>query len=312
MKKILIVVAVLLCALLISYLALPAKLQISKVALLSSNKRKAYRCLTEEHLLNKFLERSNAPSIQPGYAFTNNGLTFLFRQRMFDLVEVGIVSGQDTLESFISLRELSPDSSALQWSSTLPPTNNPFSRISNYWKGRKVYNSMSEILERYEKLVVNDEEVYELKIERALVTDSLLVTTKKTTPLYPTRSEYYAMINQLQGYIREAGAAPANFPMLNISTTDSTSFITTVAVPVNKVLPGKGDITFKRMFPGNILITEVRGNTEAIEKGFRGLNNFVSDYQLVPPAISFQSLVTDRMAQVDSSQWITKLYFPVY
>ena len=313
MKKILILVAILLLALVISYFAIPEKLQISKVALLSSNKRKAYRCLTEENLLNKFLEKStNDAKSDTGYAFTHNGISFLFRQRMFDLVEVGIVTGGDTLESFISLTELSPDSSSLVWSSSMEAASNPFTRMSNYWKGRKVHKSMSEKLDRYQQLVVNDDEVYGLKIERSQVTDSLLVTAKKTTTAFPSREEYYGLINKLQQYIAHSGAAPSNFPMLNISTADSTSFITTVAVPVNKVLPGNGEIAFKRMFPGNILITEVRGGVDAVEAGFSGLNNYVSDYQLVPPAISFQSLVTDRLVVKDSSQWITKLYFPVF
>ncbi len=313
MKKFLLVSAVLLAALIVSYFVIPRELQISKVALLSSNKRKAYRCLTDESLLNQFLKKQDGGAKVGGSSsFNHNGITFQFRQRMFDLVEVGIVDGSDSLESFITLTELSPDSSSLVWSTSMAPTNNPFSRIGNYWRARKIHQSMSEILEQYTRLVSNDEIVYGLKIERAQVTDSLLVTTKKTSSVAPTKEEYYGMIQQLQQYVAETGASPANFPMLNISTADSTSFTTTVALPVNKVLPGKGDISFKRMFPGNILVTEVKGGTSAINWGFQGLNNYVSDYQLVPPAISFQSLVTDRLAVQDSTQWITKLYFPVF
>ncbi len=100
--------------------------------------------------------------------------------------------------------------------------------------------------------------------------------------------------------------------MLNIAMIDSNHIETTVAIPVNKEIKDNGSIRFKRMFPGNILTAEVKGGMNTVEEGFRQLNNYVSDHQLVPPAISFQSLVTDRLTEKDSLKWITKLYYPIF
>jgi hypothetical protein len=37
----------------------------------------------------------------------------------------------------------------------------------------------------------------------------------------------------------------------------------------------------------------------------------VQDHQRVAPAIPFQSLVTDRTKQPDTSKWVTRLYWPI-
>ncbi len=66
------------------------------------------------------------------------------------------------------------------------------------------------------------------------------------------------------------------------------------------------------MFPGKILSTEIKGGEYAVETGFKELSNYISDNQLTSPAIPFQSLVTNRVMEPDTSKWITKLYYPIY
>jgi hypothetical protein len=62
---------------------------------------------------------------------------------------------------------------------------------------------------------------------------------------------------------------------------------------------------------GNILITEIKGGSASIDKAFKEMENYVSDYRRTPPAIPFQSLVTDRMKEPDTSKWITRIFYPV-
>jgi hypothetical protein len=92
---------------------------------------------------------------------------------------------------------------------------------------------------------------------------------------------------------------------------DSVHYQTMVAIPVNKPLPGRGPILAKRMVPGNILVAEVRGGTAAVEEGFRQLDAYVSEHRTRPPGLPFQSLVTDRRTEPDTSKWITRLYYPI-
>ena len=62
---------------------------------------------------------------------------------------------------------------------------------------------------------------------------------------------------------------------------------------------------------GNILITEVKGDNKEIQKAYTQIQHYISDYKRIAPAIPFESLVTDRRKQPDSSQWVTKIYYPV-
>jgi hypothetical protein len=62
---------------------------------------------------------------------------------------------------------------------------------------------------------------------------------------------------------------------------------------------------------GNMLVTEVKGGQIEVNKASVQLLNYISDYNRTAPAIPFESLVTDRRKEPDSSKWITRIYYPV-
>ena len=66
------------------------------------------------------------------------------------------------------------------------------------------------------------------------------------------------------------------------------------------------------MVLGNILKAEVTGGLDRVKEGETELANYVDDYHKLSPAIPFQSLVTDRISQADSTKWITRLYYPIF
>ena len=62
---------------------------------------------------------------------------------------------------------------------------------------------------------------------------------------------------------------------------------------------------------GNILVTEVKGGKAEINKAYKQIMNYMADHSRTPPAIPFESLVTDRRNEPDSNKWITRIYYPV-
>ena len=66
------------------------------------------------------------------------------------------------------------------------------------------------------------------------------------------------------------------------------------------------------MVLGNILVGEVKGGLSTILNAEKQLANYVFDYGKASPAIPFQSLVTDRSLEADSSKWITRLNYPIF
>ncbi len=314
MKKILLLVlVVIILGLISSLLLIPNNIKITKVGLLQANKRTAYRCLSQEDLMQKYLVTPGASAtIDNGLNIIFNNTGFQFKPGVLDVVYVGINHKEENLKSVISLSEINSDSTALEWSTTLISSKNPVKRIQQYFHAQKIHESMASIIASLQEFVIKKENIYGLNVQRTMVTDTLLVTTKTTTKEYPKKEFYYDMIKILQNYIGNQKAASVNYPMLNITPLSNNQFAVTVAVPVNKALPDNNSIAFKRMIPGNILVAEVKGGTKTIEKAIRNLNNYATDYQLVAPAIPYQSLLTDRMMEPDSAKWITKLYYPIY
>ena len=62
---------------------------------------------------------------------------------------------------------------------------------------------------------------------------------------------------------------------------------------------------------GNILVVEVRGDQQTINEAIKQIEKYITDYQRSIIAIPFQSLITDRSKESDSTKWITKIYYPV-
>jgi hypothetical protein len=154
------------------------------------------------------------------------------------------------------------------------------------------------------------ENLYGMKIERVVVQDTLLVYEERKFATLPSTLDVYSLVRVLQNKIKTAGLQETNYPMLNILKIDSTTWKAMVAIPINKQF-ANADLSFRKMIKGYILVGEIKGGQYNIQKGIEEMSNFVSDYSKVPIAMPFESLVTDRSTQPDSSQWITRLYFPV-
>lgn len=102
--------------------------------------------------------------------------------------------------------------------------------------------------------------------------------------------------------------------MLNLSTTDSLSFTCMVGLPIDRIVETSynSSTRFVRMVPGQFLTAEVKGGPYTIKKAHQMMQLYFQDYKRTAMAIPFEYLVTDRLAEKDTTQWITKLYAPVY
>jgi len=85
-----------------------------------------------------------------------------------------------------------------------------------------------------------------------------------------------------------------------------------VAIPTKSDLQSEGKFQLKKMVLGNILMAEVKGGVHIVMKGENELTNYMDDYKKLSPAIPFQSLITDRQLETDSSKWVTRLYYPIF
>lgn len=295
------------------YIFIPSKVYISTTNYIGAGQNAAFRALTDGPLINKWwYDSSTQTSEKKDTALPYNKSFFTIQKGMLNVVAVGIQHNSLQLESYINILDISKDTSLLQWKTEMAMSNNPFKRTWQYLQARQIKNDMSGVLERLKNFMTQEENVYGLNIKRGKVTDTLLVATQTQTTGYPAPTDYYELIKKLKDYIQSNGAQETDYPMLNIEALDSNKYKAMVAIPINKNIPNSQTIVSKRMVPGNILTADVKGGVHTINNGIKEFNYFISEHEFSSPAISFQSLVTDRLNEPDTSKWITKLCFPVY
>jgi hypothetical protein len=313
MKKLLILVAGFFVLLLLSiYIFIPQKLEISKTEHINCNINGAYRLLSDKNSWNKWWPVNDSLKSQfIENSFFYNGYSYHLSDTYYNSIQITITSENFSITTRIDLMKINPDSTFLAWNCQVPVSRNPITRVLNFIKAGNVRRDMGEIVSTLRSFLQKKENVYGFNFYRIMSQDSTMVAIKKTTNAYPATAEIYDLINSLKKYINRGEAKENNFPMLNIKKLKNQQFETMVAIPVNKELEGNGKIFFSRFVPWYVLCAEVRGGDYTVNHALQQMEIYISDYQKIPMAIPFQSLVTNRLIESDTTNWITNIYTPI-
>lgn len=239
-------------------------------------------------------------------------LKFTTGRTQINSASVEIERNEDKVVGTIAAVFIERDSTSIVFQSKVPLSSNPVARALLFIKARSIEQDINEFMLAIQQKFSNTRALYGIDITKQRVTDSSLIALRKSFTGLPNTGDIYQMVQSLEGYIFQQGGKVVNPPMLNIYTEDSIHFDAMVALPVDKDLPAKVPYMLKKMVLGNILVAEVTGDVNVINRAQQELNNYVQDLQKVAPAIPYQSLVTNRLKQPDSSKWVTRLYYPVF
>lgn len=280
------------------YIFIPATLDISEPVLIRSTEKGTTRLLTDDAVWN---------------GLTSNKTTYTHRvvPQSYNPIQVVSIVNKDTVSGTIIIMPLQKDSVAVVWQCAIQSGSLPWERLSSYRRAGTIKQDMENIMASLHSYAEKAENIYQLDVREEKVKDTLLMTTKTVTIGEPAITDIYDLIAMIKNYIASQGAKETNYPMLHIRAVDSTRFETMVAIPVDKPLQGTKYIFLRRMVPGNILVAEVKGGKHTITKALKSLQTYMDDYQRASPAIPFESMVTDRSKEADTSKWITRLYYPV-
>ena len=172
----------------------------------------------------------------------------------------------------------------------------------------------SDLLDSMSGYLSKKENVYGVAIREGSTTDSSLVATRTVVPAPPSTEDIYRLLHKVKDYLEKAGARQTGYPMMNVTPLPGRkdSFQVMVAIPVDRSLPGDSDIYFMRLIPGKYLIGDVKGGRRRVEEALAGFRQYIMDYQRTVMAIPFESLITDRSLEPDSSRWETRIYYPIF
>ena len=306
MKKILIILVLLLVvALTAVYLFIPGKIKLEAKISLKAAFPAVSRILIDENNWKKWW---------PGkIPFNYDKQTYSISEKALSVYDINIYSGKDTVNSRLELVPVKNDSMTINWHAEQVTSNNPFIRFSQFRLANATEKNMNKILQSMKAFLEKTKNIYGFEINRTLVTDSVLISIRRSFGHSPNVQEIDAMIQDLRKYIVQNNAVEKNSPMLNVLKFDSSHYEAMTAIPVDLALPRTNEFAPKFLLKGgNILEARIQGGPTTIENGLKELENYRSDYKLISPAIPFQLLVTDRAKEADTTKWITRLYYPVF
>lgn len=311
-KAVLMVLIVLLAATAFVYLLIPNIVSFSRVATVGASR---------DGLSRKLFNEQNWSSWWPGTVNQSNTVVENFHHHNSAFAvdkkttsSIDIYVEQDEVKATTSLNIINKnfDTTQLIWTGAIATSYNPIKRIKVFLASRAMIRDIDTVLNRMQSYYSETGHVYDYNIREVPVKDSMLVSTYAISRGYPSVAFIYQLIDQLHQHVARYEAKEMGYPMLNVSTMDSTSFLTRVAIPVNKSLPSSGNIAAKQMpFGGNILVADVKGGTWSVRNALQQVENYIVDHHRSAPAIPFLSMITDRRQEPDTSKWLTRIYYPV-
>ena len=297
------------------YFFIPGNLVVNNVVALQCSLSGANRVMIQKENWKKFwpgdVHLTQEASFVHTDFFTCDNDTFHILKFLQNAVSISIAGDKTNVTSTLQILPLLKDSIVLNWGYTLTASTNPFTRIQQYRQAVRVKTNMATALNSIKKYLSSNENIYGLTIIRTSTVDTFLISTKTILDSYPTTDQIYSLLTKLQAYSKENGAVQTGYPMLNVTQPDLQHFIVMTALPVNKILPEKEDITNKRMIKGSFLTATVTGGNGTVNNAYQQMGQYFQDYNRTSMAIPFSYLITDRSKETDTSKWITKIYFPV-
>ncbi|MEP7251313.1 MAG: GyrI-like domain-containing protein [Ginsengibacter sp.] len=314
MKKVfLFLLVVLAVATLAVYVFIPADIKFSSVVFIKTKAPVLLRTLSSQSgwIASFAKQKSPDTNYTDKIHFDYKNDTYTIKKVLMNTAEVNISNDDRIVNTLINAIPINNDSVAVEWAGDMHAGNNLISRIKYYSQAKSLKGKMENIMESLKAYLEENGMAYGLEIKEQQVVDTVLISTKHNYKTFPTTNEIYGLIDNLKKYILQQGAKETNPPMLNIKN-DSGYYKTMVAIPVDRELRETENFAFKRMVPGKILVAEIRGGYNTAIQALKQMDLYLSDNHLSAPAIPFQSLVTDRSVEPDSTKWVTKIYYPIY
>jgi effector-binding domain-containing protein len=310
-KPALLILAILLFALVALYFIVPQWITTDSVAQVDNTDVNISKFLLSKREWARWWpgQRNAADSSK----FTYNGADYTLQQATNTRMQVQVKKGDMVLNSQVTYVAAEEQMTAVDWHSAIQSSLNPFNRIIQFARAKQLQQDADTILGSFKRFMETDTNVYGIKVKIGHVADPIVIAQNAVFINYPTTQQIYKMVASLRLQINAAGAKEVNVPMLNIHRTDEHEYQVMVALPIDKIVtPGNGFIINKLVKNANLLETTVRGGRRNIDNAFERLGKYREDHRLISPAMPYEMILTDRLAQPDTTKWVTKVYWPIF
>ncbi|MCX8474031.1 MAG: hypothetical protein ORN85_10340 [Sediminibacterium sp.] len=211
-----------------------------------------------------------------------------------------------------SIIEFRNDSSLIYLSQQYSKTYQPLKVFYNYFKAVHEKQKQEQLIDSFELYLNNLEYLYGIKPQFDTVRYTEFISDNTEFNTRPTTAQIYQLINPLQQYILNNKIKILTPPMLNLRALENNKYFVQVAFGIDTLKISPFRYKPKKMIKGNLLTATVKGDYLAVDKSLQSLEKFIRDSKMSSPAIHFQYLISNRLEQTDSSQWITIINYPIY
>lgn len=309
MKKWLLVTAFIFTAAFVSiYIFIPARLEVVQITSIACTISGAYRTISSPEKWTLWWPgaRSQGDTLQ----YKSN--SFAITKTLMNTLEIRIQHNEQPLNSTLHLLPLTGDSTNITWQCSILSGINPLKRIQHYRKAIALKNNMAAILSHFKSFAEKKENIYGISFREAIFRDSFLISTKTIMATYPSVTTIYSLINALQKYSAAQQAKQTGHPILNITPLNPFGFQVMTAIPIDRSIRASGQFFNQRIPLNRFLVTRVQGGDGAVNHALQQFQLYIQDYRRIVMALPFQQLITDRIAEPDTTRWVTDIYMPLF
>jgi predicted transcriptional regulator YdeE len=253
----------------------------------------------------------------PGKKLNNFKYSFLEKEILINKILLNGFEGQaqsrgKQIKINLQALTISSYTSQINLTTQYAFSSNVVTKLIQYVSLLKDKSDFTKFLQQIQVVFSSTEKTYGFNIERQRVPNSSYISVKQSFTHSPTTEEIYSMIQELEKYIASQNSNVANAPIVNIYTDNNKEYEVMVAIATDRDLPSNTKYSLKNMMLGNIMVAEVKGDRKKIDECIQAMKYYISDYKKSSPAIYFERLITNRLAEKDSTQWITTINYPIF
>lgn len=291
------------------YIFIPANISINNNITVTTTDADVFQFLNHQKEWKKWWPGTAASDFE--YQYRKH--LYTIKQLNNDDVILTVANPELELNTQLSFIATDADKVKLTWSSVETVSLNPIDRFNTYVQMNRIKNDMNEVLLHFKYFLEDDRNIYQMDVRITKVKDATILATNIVTQQYPEMNKVYELVGKLKQEIRKQHVAETGAPMLNVHEIDLKKYQVMVGIPITKaVKPATGMLINKMVLGGNILQTSVKGGLNSIRNASNQLEKYKKDHNLISPAMPFESLVTDRSKEKDTSKWVTKIYYPIF
>jgi hypothetical protein len=310
-KPVLFIFGFLFLAFISVYFIIPQKIQATRVVEIDATDINISKFLVNKRPWVKWWPGKHVATDSSSYSY--KGINFTLQKNTNSEMHVLIRQNDIELNSVLTYATTGEGMCDVTWFAEMQSSINPFERIAEYFKIKRIAKDLDTVLADFKKFMQTDTNVYGMKFTISKIQHPIVLATTLNTTDYPSAGLIYNKVAELRKQISMQNATGVDSPMMNVHPIETGGYQVMVAIPVNKIIaPGKNAVINKLVKGANILETQVEGGKNTILNGFAQLKNYQRAHRLISPAMPFESLITNRLAEKDTAKWVTRIYCPIF